>query len=232
MRRREFITLIAGLGGAANAWPFSAHAQSPERIRRIGLLQGLSANDPEWLPRLAAFRQALAETGWSEGRNVVIESRYADGKSERLSALAAELVRIPVDVIVTNAAQPIEAARAATGVIPILMASVGDALGAGYVASLARPGANVTGLTLFATEQSGKRLELLKEMSPTVVRVAVIWNGNASGHRLQIKELEQAAQKLDWSFNPFQSQGLTILIWRSREPRKPARRLLSRWTTR
>jgi putative ABC transport system substrate-binding protein len=106
------------------------------------------------------------------------------------------LIDLQVDLIVTNGAQPIDAARAATTTIPIVMASVGDALGAGYVASLAHPGGNLTGLTLFATEQSGKRLELIKEIAPTVARVAVIWNGNASGHRLQMKELEPAAAKL------------------------------------
>ena len=193
MRRREF---IAVLGGAAAGWPLAAYAQTPERMRRIGLLQGLAATDAEWLPRFAAFTDALAVLGWQQGRNITIEARYANGEPARLPALAAELVQARVDVIVTNAAQPIEAARAATDAIPIVMASVGDALGAGYVESLARPGRNLTGLTLFATEQSGKRLELLKEMSPGVLRVAVIWNRNASGHRLQIKELESVAHKL------------------------------------
>jgi len=193
VRRREF---IAVLGGAAAGWPLAAYAQTPERMRRIGLLQGLAATDAEWLPRFAAFTDALAVLGWQQGRNITIEARYANGEPARLPALAAELVQARVDVIVTNAAQPIEAARAATDTIPIVMASVGDALGAGYVESLARPGRNLTGLTLFATEQSGKRLELLKEMSPGVLRVAVIWNRNASGHRLQIKELESVAHKL------------------------------------
>ena len=191
MRRREFISALAS---AAAAWPLAAYAQ--ERLRRVGLLQGLAAIDPEWAPRLAAFTRALGALGWHEGQNLVIEARYADGKPERLPVLAAELVQAQVEVIVTNAAQPIEAARAATRTIPIVMASVGDALGAGYVDSLARPGHNVTGLTLFATEQSGKRIELLKEMSPRIARVAVLWNGNASGHRLQIKELGSAAQTL------------------------------------
>jgi putative ABC transport system substrate-binding protein len=192
--RREFISL---LGGAAATWPLAARAQQQsERMRRVGVLQGLAADDQEWRGRLAAFRHALAELGWVEGRNITLEFRHADGRPERLPALAAELVQAQLDVIVTNAAQSIDALRAATSTIPIVMASVGDALGAGYVASLAHPGGNVTGLTLFATEQSGKRLELVKEMSPNVVRVTVIWNGNASGHRLQMKELEPAASKL------------------------------------
>jgi putative ABC transport system substrate-binding protein len=130
-------------------------------------------------------------------------ARYADTKPERLPALAAELVAADVDVIVTNAAQPIEAARKATSTIPIVMASVGDALGAGYIASLARPGGNVTGLTLVATDQSAKRLQLIKEISDRLDRLAVFWNANASGHRLQMKEMELAAPTLGISLLSF-----------------------------
>jgi putative tryptophan/tyrosine transport system substrate-binding protein len=192
VKRREFITL---LGGAA-AWPLAAHAQQSERMRRIGVLQGLAESDPEWPRRFGAFKQRLQELGWTEGRNVAFELRFAGGKPERLPALAADLVQGNVDVILTNAAQPIEAARKATSTIPIVMASVGDALGAGYVASLARPGGNVTGLTLVATDQSAKRLQLVKEVVPNLVRVAVLWNGNASGHRLQLQEMERATPAL------------------------------------
>jgi len=192
VNRRDFIiTLLAG----ATAWPSATRAQL-NRMRRIGVLQGLSADDQEWQRRLVAFRQALAELGWVEDHNIRIEFRYADGNPARLPALAGELVQSQVELIVTNAAQPIDALRAATKTIPIVMASVGDALGAGYIATLAHPGGNITGLTLFATEQSGKRLELVKEIVTNLVRVAVIWNGNASGHRLQMKELEPAASKL------------------------------------
>ena len=147
LRRRSFLVLIAG----AAAWPLAARAQQGERMRRIGVLQGLSESDPEWSRRFGAFKQRLQELGWTEGRNVAFEFRFAGGKPERLPGLVVELVHSAVDVIVTNAAQPIEAARKATSTIPIVMASVGDALGAGYVASLARPGGNVTGLTLVAT---------------------------------------------------------------------------------
>jgi ABC-type uncharacterized transport system substrate-binding protein len=194
MKRREFITL---LGGAAASWPLAARAQQPgERMRQIGLLQGLAADDPEWQRRFGALKQGLQDWGWTEGQNIIFEGRFAAGKPERLPALAAELVKANVDVIVTNAAQPIEAARKASSTIPIVMASVGDALGAGYVASLARPGANITGLTLVATDQSAKRLQLLKEMVPNLVRVALFWNGNASGHRLQFREMELVAPSL------------------------------------
>jgi putative ABC transport system substrate-binding protein len=203
MQRREFITL---LGGAAAAWPLAASAQQSERVRRIGVLQVLAASDPDWQRRLAAFKHALAELGWIAGRDIVFEYRYADARPERLPALAAELVQANVDVIVTNAAQPVEAARKATSTVPIVMASVGDALGAGYIASLAHPGGNITGLTLVATEQSTKRLELIKEISQGMVRVAVLWNGNASGHRLQMKEMEPAALKLGIKLQSFPIQ--------------------------
>jgi putative ABC transport system substrate-binding protein len=193
MQRRDFIALISGV----IAWPLAVHAQQlDQRMRRIGVLQGLTASDPEWQRRLAAFKQSLQELGWSEGRNVTFEYRYADEKPDRLPTLAAELAQANVDVIVTNAAQPVEAARKATSIIPIVMASVGDAVGAGYVASLARPGGNVTGSTLVSTEQSAKRLQIIKEFSPSLVRVAVLWNGNASGHRRQLKEMELSAPAL------------------------------------
>jgi putative tryptophan/tyrosine transport system substrate-binding protein len=190
VNRRAFIWALA------SAWPLAARAQQSERVRRVGLLQGLAEDDPEWQRRFVAFRQSLQDLGWTEGQNIAFEARFADGKPERLAPLAAELVRANVNVIVTNAAQPIEAARKATSTIPIVMASVGDAVAAGYVASLARPGANVTGLTLVATDQSAKRLQLLKEIVPNLVRVALFWNGNASGHRLQLREMEVAAPGL------------------------------------
>jgi putative ABC transport system substrate-binding protein len=192
MRRREF---VAGLAGAV-ALPLAAPAQQTSHLRKIGLLQGLAVADPEWLRRLAAFRQGLADLSWIEARNFVFEARYAEAKPERLPSLAAELVRAKVDIIVTNAAQPVEAARKATSTIPIVMASVGDALGAGYVASLARPGGNITGFTLVATDQSAKRLELIKEVLPDLTRAAVLWNADASGHRRQWPEMELAGPKL------------------------------------
>jgi putative tryptophan/tyrosine transport system substrate-binding protein len=193
MNRRAFMALLSA---AAAAWPLAARAQQRERVRRVGLLQGLAADDPEWQRRFGSFKRSLQDLGWTEGQNVTFEARFADAKPERLPVLAAELVRANVDVIVTNAAQPIEAARKATSTIPIVMASVGDAVAAGYVASLARPGGNVTGLTLVATDQSAKRLQLLREIVPTLVRVAVVWNGNASGHRLQLREMELVAPGL------------------------------------
>ncbi len=191
LKRREFITL---LGGAAAAWPLAARAQQPERMRRIGVLMPLGESDVEGQRRLAAFAKALQEMGWSAA--VALEIRYGDGKPELLPALAAQLVQSNVDIIVTQAAQPVEAVIKATSTIPIVMASVGDAVGGGYVTSLARPGGNVTGQTLIATGQSTKRLQLLKEVAPGISSVAVLWNSNASGHRLQFSEMEAAAPVL------------------------------------
>ncbi len=131
------------LGGAAAAWPLAVRAQQGDRMRRIGVLMPLGESDPEARRRIAVFTQALRDLGWSAPHTITFEYRYADGNPERLPALASELVQSKVDVIVTQAAQPVEAARNATATIPIVMASVGDAVGGGYVASLARPGGNL-----------------------------------------------------------------------------------------
>ena len=193
MRRRDFITL---LGGAALTSPLAVHAQQRDRARRIGVLQGLAPTDPEFKRRIGELTQGLAELGWAEGRNIAFEFRYADGQLDRLPALAADLVNANVDIMVTQGTEQTQAARLATGTIPIVMAQIGDAVGAGVVASLARPGGNVTGLTLVATENSTKRLELLKDALPGIARVVVIWNPNNASHRLQAKEAETAAPAL------------------------------------
>ena len=196
IRRREF---VGGLGGVVFGWPLAANAQQPNRARKLGILMPLAENDPESQRRIAALLQMLRQFGWVDGKTIVIETRFAGGNPESLPTLASELVRAKVDVIVTQAAQPVEALRAATTTIPIVMASVGDALGAGYVASLAHPGGNITGLTLVATDQSTKRLQLIKELLPTILRIAVLSNANAAGHRLQLKEMEPSAATLGLS---------------------------------
>jgi putative ABC transport system substrate-binding protein len=193
MRRREFITL---LGGITILRPLTARAQQSERSRRIGILMPLRENDQQSQLRIGAFSQVLRQIGWVEGQTIAFENRFSDGDPERLSELASDLVRTNVDVIVTQAAEPVEALHRATARIPIVMASVGDAVGAGYVDSLAHPGGNITGLTLVATDQSAKRLQLIKDLLPAATRVAVLSNANASGHRLQLKEMEPAAAKL------------------------------------
>ena len=193
MKRREFITLLGG----ATVWPLAAFAQQTDRVRRVGILLSVAPSDAEFQRRIATMKQALQEFGWVEGRTIDFATRYAEGKPERLTALASELIQAKVDVIVTQGGESIDAARRASDTVPIVMASVGDAVGQGIVASLSHPGGNVTGLSLFATEQGTKRLELLKEIYPSVARIAVFWNGNSLGHRLQVNEMEQAAPVLD-----------------------------------
>jgi ABC-type uncharacterized transport system substrate-binding protein len=155
MRRREFITL---LGGAA-AWPLAARAQQAGKLRTIGfLVAGTPSTHGQWV---TAFVQRLRELGWIEGRTVAIEYRWAEGRTERMAEIATDFVRLRVDVIVTHSAAPVLAAQQATSVIPIVFAVVADPLGSGLAASLARPGGNVTGLSLQQTDTAGKRLELV-----------------------------------------------------------------------
>ena len=169
----------------------SAEAQQPTKVPRIGYLAGasLSAN----AARIEAFRQGLRELGYVEGKNIVIEWRYAEGKLDRLPALAAELVRLKVDVIVTAGPTATRAAKEATATIPIVMAQDGDPVGNGFVASLARPGGNITGLSTLAPELSGKRLELLKEIVPKLSRVAVFGTSTNPGNAQVLREMELAA---------------------------------------
>ena len=168
-----------------------AQAQQPTKIRRIGFLgvASLSATSA----RIEAFRHGLRELGNVEGRNIVIEYRWAEGKIERLPDLAAELVRLKVDVIVTGSAAPTRAAKEATTTIPIVMANDNDPVGSGHVASLARPGGNITGVSTLAPEISGKQLELLKEIVPKLSRVAVLGTSTNSGYALVLREVELAA---------------------------------------
>jgi putative ABC transport system substrate-binding protein len=168
-----------------------AHAQQPKKVPRIGFLVGGSASAVA--TRTEAFRQGLRELGYFEGKDIVIESRYAEGKSDRLPALAAELVRRKVDIIVTTGGTPTRAAKEATRTIPIVMAQDSDPVGSGYVASLAHPGGNITGLSSLAPELGGKRLELLKEIVPKLSRVAILGTSTNPGYAQSIRELEQAA---------------------------------------
>ena len=151
MRRREFIT---ALGGAA-AWPLAAHARQPTKVHTIGFLDPNAAMLEG--PRVKAFLQRLSELGWVEGRNIAIEYRYAEGQNERLADIASELVRQKVDIIVTSATPPSMAAKNATSSIPIVFAAVGEPIGAGLVASLARPGGNITGLSLQQSDTAAKK---------------------------------------------------------------------------
>jgi putative ABC transport system substrate-binding protein len=168
-----------------------AQAQQPTKIPRIGYL---SLNSPSTNPaRIEAFRQGLRELGYVEGKNISIEYRYAEGNLARLPALAAELVRLKVEVIVTSSPSPTRAAKEATVTIPIVFAQDGDPVASGFVASLARPGGNITGLSTLAPELSGKRLELLKEVVPKLSRVAVFGSSTTSSTAPTLKETELAA---------------------------------------
>jgi putative ABC transport system substrate-binding protein len=168
-RRREF---IAGLGGAA-VWPLSARAQG-ERLRKIGVLMNLAADDRESQARNAAFLQGLQQLGWTDGRNVQIDYRWAAGDAERFRKYAAELVALAPDVILASTSPAVAALQQATRTVPIVFVIVIDPVGAGFVQSLARPGGNTTGFTLFEYGVAGKWLELLKEVAPGVKRVAVL----------------------------------------------------------
>ena len=198
MKRRAFITL---LGGAA-AWPVAARAQQPAKLPIIGFLgAGTASAMSQWT---AAFVQRLRELGWVEDRTIAIHYRWAEGRIERLAEIAAEFVRLKVDVIVTNSATPVVAAKQATSVIPIVIASAADPVGTGLVASLARPGGNVTGLSVQMTDLAGKRLELLREVVPGLRRLAIMVNPGASAAILEINEAQAAAKMLGLDIAAFE----------------------------
>jgi ABC-type uncharacterized transport system substrate-binding protein len=171
VRRREFITL---LGGAAVTWPLAARAQEIERVRRIGVLMNLAADDPEGQARIAAFHQGLQEWGWTTGRNVRIDVRWETGDADRIRRYAAELVALAPDIILASASAAMVAVQQTSRTVPIVFVNIIDPVGAGYVASLARPGGNATGFTPFEYGLSGKWLELLKQIVPEVTRAAVL----------------------------------------------------------
>jgi len=202
MRRRTFITL---LGGAA-AWPLAARAQQGERVRRIGLLMG-TADDREGQTRVAALKQGLQELGWTDGRNIQIETRFGGADAARIRAAAAELVALAPDVIVGQTTPVIRALRQATSSIPIIMAAVNDPVDQGFVSSLAHPGGNITGcVTGFSQFQyglSGEWLELLKEVAPKVTRAAVIRDPAIASGIGQFGAIQAAASSLGVEVSPF-----------------------------
>jgi len=171
MRRREFVAL---LGGVAAAWPLAARAQQPEQMRRIGVLTNLVADDPEAQARVGAFLQGLQELGWAVGRNMRIEYRWGAGDADRTRGYAAELVALAPDVILTSGASALAPLLQATRSVPVVFAQVPDPVGAGFVNSLARPGGNTTGFITYEYGLSGKWLELLTQIAPSVTRAAVI----------------------------------------------------------
>jgi len=192
MKRREFIML---LGGAAAGWPLAVRAQQqPGKLPTIGYSGGGTPLTES--QRVAAFVQRLRELGWTEGRTVAIEYRWAEGHNERAAEIAAEFVRLKVGVIVTYATPPTLTAKQATSAIPIVFAVAGDPVGTGLVANLARPGGNVTGLSVLATDLAGKRIELLREVIPGLHRLAILGNVGNPQVVLEIGEVRVAARTL------------------------------------
>jgi ABC-type uncharacterized transport system substrate-binding protein len=191
MKRRAFISL---LGSAAAAWPLTARAQQPAKLPIIGYL-GPSTRSID-VHRLGALVQRLRELGWIEGRTIVIEYRWAEGRNEHLAEVTAEFVRLKVDVIVTAGTAAVVTAKQATSVIPIVFAVAGDPVGTGLVASLARPGGNVTGLSNQSADLAGKRLELLREVVPSLRRLAILANAGSPIGVLEMREAQAAARTL------------------------------------
>jgi ABC-type uncharacterized transport system substrate-binding protein len=189
MRRREFITLV---GGAAVAWPLAARAQQPAKLPTIGYL-GTTTRSVE-SQRVAVFVQRLRDLGWIEGRTVAIDYRWAEGRGGRMAEIAAEFVRAKVDLIFAGGTEAALAAKKATALIPIVFPIAGDPVGTGMVASLARPGGNVTGLSNLAADLTAKRLEILRDVFPGLDRLAIMANVGDSQAVLQMHELQEAAR--------------------------------------
>ena len=202
LKRREFITLV---GGAAVAWPVAAHAQQAAKpVPRIGVL--LFAT-PETDPNLGAFRAGLRDLGYSEGQNIVLEYRYAEGKPEHLRALARELVAITPDLIFALGGDVAPLARAATSTIPIVMAVSNDPVEFGLVASLARPGGNITGVSFISSDLAAKRLQYLRELAPDLARAAVLWNPDHVDP--EYREMQVAAKTLGLELQSLEVRAMT-----------------------
>jgi putative ABC transport system substrate-binding protein len=199
MRRREFIKVI---GGLAVGWPLAAPAEQSERMPRIGVLMHLAADDPEGQARIGAFLQGLQEWGWAVGRNVRIEHRWAAGDAERTRKYAAELVALAPDVILAAGGAVVAPLLQATSTVPIVFAQTPDPVGAGFVASLARPGGNATGFTIFEYGISGKWLALLKEIAPSVTRVAVLRDPAITAGTGQLGAIQSVAPSFGVELSP------------------------------
>jgi putative ABC transport system substrate-binding protein len=198
MKRRAFITL---LGGAA-AWPLAARAQQPERMRGIGVLMPLGADDPEAQARIAAFSQALEQLGWTEGRNLRIDIRWGAGDADRVRKDATELAALAPNVILANGSAAVAALQLAARTVPIVFVAVIDPVGAGFVETMARPGGNATGFTNYEYGMSGKWLELLKELAPRLSRVGVIRDPSITAGGGQLGALQAVAPQLGVELSP------------------------------
>jgi putative ABC transport system substrate-binding protein len=206
VRRRHFIKAIAG---SAAAWPLVLHAQQPERTRRIGVLQGVAANDAEGQDRFDALFDALQRLGWTSGRNIQIIHRFTEGDAERARAYAAELVALAPDLIVTSGASTTGIMLQINRTLPLVFVGATDPVGAGFVDSLARPGGNATGFTSYEYSISAKWLELLKEISPAVKRVAVLRDPTISAGTGQFGSIQTAALSLGVELTPINVRDAT-----------------------
>ena len=198
MRRRDFI----GLLGGASAWPLAARGQQPDRMRRIGVLMDQAPDDPDSSPRTAAFLGGLQQLGWTDGRNVRIDTRWSAGNADLQRRYAAELVALAPDVILATASPTVVALQAATRTIPIVFAHAADPVGAGFVDSLARPGGNTTGFILFEYSISPKWLELLKEFAPRVTRVAILRDPATAAGMGQFGAIQSVASSFGVELRP------------------------------
>ena len=198
MRRREFIALIGGVA----AWPLAARAQQPGRMRRIGVLMNVAADDPEAQARNVAFLHGLREFGWTEGRNVRVDHRWAAGDADRLRRYAAELVALAPDVVLASGTSTVGPLQRASTTVPIVFAGVADPVGAGFVDSMARPGRNATGFISFEYGLSAKWLELLKQIAPGVTRVAVLRDPDISGGTGQFGAIQSVAPSFGVESSP------------------------------
>jgi putative ABC transport system substrate-binding protein len=206
VNRREFITL---LGGAAAAWPVAALAQQRSKIPRIGYLDPLSRSSRMAAGWMEAFRSGLRDLAYVEGKNITIEYRWSEGKYDRLAVLTAELVDLGIDVLVTYGTPATRAAKQATTSVPIIMAISGDAIATGLIISLNRPGGNITGSTFFNPELCAKRLELIKEAVPPIIRVGVLLNPDNPIHLPCLQEMERTANSINLELEPFQVRSPT-----------------------
>jgi ABC-type uncharacterized transport system substrate-binding protein len=197
--RRKFLATL--LGGAA-AWPLAARAQQADRMRHIGLLMNRAADNPEGQDRIAAFHQGLQELGWSVGRNVRIDTRWGEDDADRERQSATELVALAPDIILASGTLSVAALQQVSRTLPIVFAGVTDPVGAGFVASLARPGGNATGFMIYEYSLSAKWLELLKQIAPSVTRVAVIRNSDNPAGLAVFGAIQNAAQSLGFEVRP------------------------------
>jgi len=199
IKRREFMLL---LGGAAVAWPLTARAQQADRIRHIGLLMNRAADNPEGQDRIAAFHQGLQELGWRVGRNVRIDTRWGEDNADRERKYATELVALAPEIILASGTLSVAALQQVSRTLPIVFAAVTDPVGAGFVDSLARPGGNATGFMIYEYSLSAKWVELLKQIAPSVTRVAVIRNSDNPAGLAVFGAIQNAAQSLGFEVSP------------------------------